>query len=183
MNQVFASHVPGASTGLSDGGEGQNLSLTAFSPMPGTIPGTVNPPHAPGTDDTAVAAQPAPTPAPTRVATATSSGTQSEGFFASLARKIGGGATADTTASTTPPPLPPSRPKVADAKPVPKAFKPAEPKQSVATARPALKPSMSDAPAPAASSDPSAPPKEALLAGAQPMVSSNSFESRFSAFK
>src|ERR1700746_4081665 len=46
MNQVFASKVPGASTGLSEGGDGQNLSL-AFSTMPGTIPGTVNPPRAP----------------------------------------------------------------------------------------------------------------------------------------
>src|ERR1700756_1579121 len=47
MHQVFASHVPGGSTGLSEGGEGQGLSLAAFSRAPGTIPGTVNPPRAP----------------------------------------------------------------------------------------------------------------------------------------
>jgi len=47
MHQIFASHVPGASTGLSDGGEGQSLSLVALSRAPGTIPGPVNPPHAP----------------------------------------------------------------------------------------------------------------------------------------
>src|SRR5215469_14034734 len=48
MNQIFASHVPGGNTGLSDGGEGQSLSLLATSRAPGTIPGTVNPPHLPG---------------------------------------------------------------------------------------------------------------------------------------
>jgi murein L,D-transpeptidase YafK len=201
MNQVFASRVPGASTGLSEG-DGQGVSLAAFSAMPGTIPGTVNPPRAPGagSDDMmagtiAAAPAPAPAPAPTRVATAAPSNEKSEGFFASLARKVGI-ASADTTGSATSVP-PPAKPKVADAKPLPKAFKPAEPKvteakanetkpaepakQSVAAARPALKPSVSEAPA--ASAPNAAPPKEALLAGAQPMVSSSSFESRFSAMK
>jgi murein L,D-transpeptidase YafK len=193
MNQIFASKVPGASTGLSEGGDGQNLSL-AFSTMPGTIPGTVNPPHAP--DDAAVAAasaapsaQPAPVAAPaqTRVASASPSGDKSEGFFASLARKVGI-ASADTTASAAPPP-PQAKPKVAEAKPLPKAFKPseakqapAEPKQAAAAvARPGLKPAASEAPA-AADPNP-ASSKDTLLAGAQPMVSSNSFESRFSAMK
>jgi murein L,D-transpeptidase YafK len=194
MNQVFAAKVPGASTGLSEGGDGQNLSL-AFSTIPGTIPGTVNPPHPP--DDAAAvvaaapAAQPAPVaaPAPTRVASASPSGDKSEGFFASLARKVGIAA-ADTTASAAPPP---AKPKVAEAKPVPKAFKPAEAKQAetkqapaeprqavAATARSSLKPSASEAPA----ADPNAAgSRDTLLAGAQPMVSSNSFESRFSAMK
>src|ERR1700761_1521159 len=54
MNEIFASHVPGGSTGLSDGGDGQGLSLLATSRAPGTIPGTVNPPRAPWQqDDTA----------------------------------------------------------------------------------------------------------------------------------
>src|ERR1700759_829418 len=47
MHQIFASHVPGGSTGLSDGGDGQGLSLVSMSRAPGTIPGTVNPPRAP----------------------------------------------------------------------------------------------------------------------------------------
>src|SRR3974390_1137135 len=51
MNQVFASHVPNGNTGLSDGGEGQGLSLVAFTRAPGTIPGTVNPPRAPWQQD------------------------------------------------------------------------------------------------------------------------------------
>ncbi|MBV8921005.1 MAG: hypothetical protein JOZ76_23515, partial [Bradyrhizobium sp.] len=193
MNQVFASKVPGASTGLSEGGDGQNLSL-AFSTMPGTIPGTVNPPRPP--DDAAAvvaaapAAQPAPVAAPaqTRVASASPSGEKSEGFFVSLARKVGI-ASADTTASAAPAPAP-AKPKVAEAKPLPKAFKPAEAKQAPAaaepkqvaatTARAPLKSSISEAPA----ADPNAAPvKDTLLAGAQPMVSSSSFESRFSAMK
>jgi murein L,D-transpeptidase YafK len=190
MNQVFASKVPGASTGLSDGGEGQSLSLAAFSAMPGTIPGTVNPPHAP--DDavaaTAPAAEPAPVaaPAPTRVAAVSPSNDKSEGFFASLARKVGI-ATADTTASAAPPPAP-VKPKIAEAKPLPKAFKPAEAKpapaepkqQAAATVRPSLKPAVSDS---AAADSNATQSRDTLLAGAQPMVSSNSFESRFSAMK
>ena len=68
MNQIFASHVPGASTGLSEGGDGQGLSLLTMSRAPGTIPGPVNPPRAPWQpDETAVAAAPTaaadPTPA------------------------------------------------------------------------------------------------------------------------
>jgi len=191
MNQVFASKVPGASTGLSDG-EGQNVSL-AFTTLPGTIPGTVNPPHAP--DDAAAivaaapAAQPAPVAAPaqTRVASASPSGEKAEGFFASLARKVGI-ASADTTASAAPPPAP-AKPKVAEAKPLPKAFKPAEarqapvaePKPAVAVAARPSKPSASEAPAAADSG--AAQARDTLMAGAQPMVSSNSFESRFSAMK
>ena len=38
MNKVFASKLLNASTGLSDGGEGQGLSLLALSRAPGTIP-------------------------------------------------------------------------------------------------------------------------------------------------
>jgi murein L,D-transpeptidase YafK len=187
MNEIFASHVPGGSTGLSEGGDGQGLSLLATSRAPGTIPGTVNPPHAPwqqGTDDAAVAAAaPAPqTSAPnTRVATAAPAPQpQSEGFFSSLARKVGiGGATADTTATT--PAADSAKPKVAEAKPRPKAFKPAETKSAEAkpASRPALKPSVTDAPATAAA----APSRSDIVAGAQPIVQSNSFDNRFSAVK
>jgi hypothetical protein len=193
MNQIFASHVPGASTGLSEGGDGQGLSLLTMSRAPGTIPGTVNPPRAPWQqDETAVAAAPTAAPsapaqaANTRVALAAPAASQqSEGFFSSLARKVGLGS-ADTTAST---PAPPAsvKPK-AEAKPLPKAFKPVETRQAeskpAATSRPALKPSVSDAPATAAADPtPAAPAKDNLVAGAQPIVQSNSFDSRFSAMK
>src|SRR5258707_147043 len=71
MNQVFAARVPGGNTGLSEGGDGQSLSLAGFSRAPGTIPSTVNPPRVPGSDDAAAAAAapapaaPPPAPAPT----------------------------------------------------------------------------------------------------------------------
>jgi hypothetical protein len=186
MNQVFASHVPGASTGLSEGGDGQSLSLLAVSRAPGTIPGTVNPPRAPwqqqqGTDEqpvAAVATTPAAQPAPTRVASAVP-GQQSEGFFASLARKVGiGGATADTTASASPAP---AKPKSAEAKPLPKAFKPVETRQAESrqAPRPAPKPSVAEAPAATSGT----PAKDRLVAGAQPIMQPNSFDSRFSAMK
>jgi hypothetical protein len=194
MHQIFASHVPGGSTGLSEGGDGQGLSLLSMSRAPGTIPGTVNPPRAPWQtgDEPAVAAAPSQAPAAqnTRVASAAPAAPpqqpQSEGFFSSLGRKIGiGGATADTTASTAPAaaPAPAAKPK-AEAKPLPKAFKPVETKQadSKPAARPALKPSVTDAPA-TASAAPAAAPKDNVVVGAAPIVQSNSFEGRFSAMK
>jgi hypothetical protein len=194
MNPVFAAHVPGASTGLSEGGEGQGLSLLTMSRAPGTIPGTVNPPRAPwqqGTDEPVVAAAPMQAPAApnTRVASAAPAPAQSqpsEGFFSSLARKVGiGGGAADTTASTPAPA--PAKPKATDAKPLPKAFKPVETRQAetkpAAASRPPLKPSVTDAPATAAADPAAAPPKQNLVAGAQPVLPANSFDSRFSAMK
>src|SRR3954451_15796197 len=49
MHKVFAAKLPEGSTGLSEGGEGQGLSLVALSRAPGTIPSTVNPPRGPVT--------------------------------------------------------------------------------------------------------------------------------------
>jgi murein L,D-transpeptidase YafK len=187
MNKVFAARLPDGSTGLSEGGEGQSLSLV-LARAPGTIPSTVNPPRGPVTSpDEPLAASMAPaqaaTPA-TRVASAAPA--QSDGFFSSLARKVGlGGAAADTTATTQPAP---AKPKVIEAKrteparadgATPKATaaaKPTETKQ--AAAKPPFKPSLSDT---LAAAPP--PPKDAMVAGSQPIVSSNSFDSRFSAVK
>jgi hypothetical protein len=192
MNQVFAARVPGGNTGLSEGGEGQSLSLLALSRAPGTIPSTVNPPHPPGADELVVtAAAPASAPAsaaPTRVASAapatqsTQSTTQSDGFFSNLARKIGlsGGTAAD--AASTPPPAP-AKPKTAEAKraeqpPKAAASKPVETKQ--AATRPPFKPSVTDSP-PATAEAPA--PKDTMVAGSQPIVQPNTFDSRFGAMK
>src|SRR5229473_3464171 len=49
MNKVFAAKLPDGSTGLSEGGDGQGLSLVALSRAPGTIPSHVNPPRGPVT--------------------------------------------------------------------------------------------------------------------------------------
>lgn len=184
MHRVFAAKLPDGSTGLSEGGDGQGLSLAALSRAPGTIPAHVNPPRGPVTapqEPLTASLAPAPAAAPaatTRVASAAPND-KSEGFFSSLARKVGLGG--DTTATAQPVP---AKPKVIEAKrheaSAPKtapAPKPADTKH--AAAKPALKPSLSDAaaavPAPAA--------KDAQVAGSQPIVPANSFDSRFSAVK
>jgi murein L,D-transpeptidase YafK len=191
MNQVFAARVPNGSTGLSEGGEVQGMSLLTMARAPGTIPSTVNPPHGPVTspdEPLAASMAPAPSAAPaTRVASAAPNA-QSDGFFSSLARKVGfGGASADTTATAQPIP---AKPKVIEAKrndasPRPEASIPktaaAAPKAAdtkQASARPPLKPSLSDSPAAAAP-----PAKDGQVAGSQPIVQANSFESRFGAVK
>src|SRR3981189_1253700 len=154
MNRVFASKLPDGSTGLSEGGDGQGLSLVALSPAPGTIPSHVNPPPRPPvpSPEEPLAASMAPAQAPTpatRVASAVPNA-QSDSFFSSLARKVGLGG-ADTTATAQPIPAkpkvieakrnPPPRPETPAPKADPKASTPAasETKQ-VAAARPPPKP-------------------------------------------
>jgi murein L,D-transpeptidase YafK len=189
MNKVFASKLQDGSTGLSEGGEGQGLSLV-MARAPGTIPPTVNPPRGPVTSpDEPLVASMAPTPAPaaapaTRVASVAPTA-QSDGFFSNLARKVGLGA-ADTTATAQPVP---AKPKVVEAKrndvpPRPEASIPkvkieAKPEIKQAAARPPLKPSLSESQA--ATAPP--PAKDSLVVGSQPIVQANSFESRFSAAK
>jgi murein L,D-transpeptidase YafK len=192
MNRVFAAKLPDGSTGLSEGGDGQGLSLAALTRAPGTIPSHVNPPRGPvsSPDEPLAASMAAPAQAPspaTRVASAAPSA-QSDGFFSNLARKVGLGGSSDTTASA---PIP-AKPKVIEAKrsepprseaALPKATaaaapKAAEPKQAAATPRPPLKPSLSDSQAAAAPAT-----KDSLVAGSQPIVPANSFDSRFSAMK
>jgi murein L,D-transpeptidase YafK len=182
MNRVFAAKLPGGSTGLSDGGSG--LTLLTLDKAPGTIPATVNPPHGPVTspeEPLAASMAPASSSSSTRVAAVAPAAQNNDtgGFFSNLARKVGlGGASADATATATPQQTAAAKPKVADAKPPhPKG----ETKQASA-AKPALKPTVSDTPAATASAAP-AVPQNNLVAGAQPIVSPNSFESRFSAAK
>ncbi len=198
MNRVFAAHIPDGNTGLSDGGSGQSGLQLAFQPQraPGTIPAGVNPPRGQVTSpDEPLLASTASTSSTTRVASAAPSTSQSdEGFFSSLARKVGiGSATADASATAAPAPVAsPAKPKAEakrhDAPPrpegaIPATAKAATPKADTkqAAARPPLKPTVADtaaAPAPAA---PAA--GNSLVAGAQPIVSANSFDSRFSAAK
>jgi hypothetical protein len=200
MNRVFAARVPNGSTGLSEGGDMQGISLLTMARAPGTIPSTVNPPRGPVTspEEPLVASMaPAQAAPATRVASAAPA-TQSEGFFSSLARKVGmGGAAADTTASAQPIP---AKPKVVEARKneqqprpegaIPKtaAAGPKVPETKQAAAKPTLKPSLADTaaatPPPAKDSpakDSSA--KDNQVAGSAPIVQANSFESRFSAAK
>jgi murein L,D-transpeptidase YafK len=187
MHKVFAAKLPNGNTGLSEGGQG--LALLTLSKPPGTIPQNVNPPRGPVTSpDEPLAASLAPSTSAVRVAAATSSDSQpqsapSEGFFSSLAQRMGfGGAIADTTASATQP-APATKPKATEAKPPrSEASKTSTAKADTkqAPAHPALKPTATEtvaaAPAPA-------PSQDNLVAGAQPVLSANSFESRFSAAK
>ncbi len=187
MNRIFASKIPEGSTGLSEPDLPGSQSV-AYARAPGTIPPHVNPPKATAmataspsfaasmfsnSDETAAPAAPA-AEATTRVASASSNG----GFFSNLAKKVGMGGD-DTTATATPAPAPAAAPTAAakarapaaaaKSAPMP-AAKPA-PATAVATARPPLKPTVVAEPAaPAASS----------MSGAAPVVSGNSFDSRFS---
>ncbi len=173
MNAVFAAKLPDGQTGLSDSNTA-DLAVASYSTTPSTLPQTVNPPHAPEPVVAVAPPPPAPTPA-TRVASADSSA-KSEGFFTSLARKIGIG-NSDTTASAPPP-----KPRVVEAKnvapkpapaPRPAETRPTEPKPA-ATAQ--------AKPAPQAEQSPTTT-ANATMAGAQPIVSGSSFDSRFSALK
>ena len=184
MNKVFAAKLPEGSTGLSEGGDGQNLSLLALSRAPGTIPSHVNPPRGPVTSpEEPLAASMAPAQGPaTRVATAAPNA-QSEGFFSNFARKVGLGG-ADTTASA--PPVP-AKPKVTEARrnepQPPKVSAPKAADTRHATARPPLKPSVSEVSDTPATSAAAPADKDGLVAGSAPIVQANSFENRFSAVK
>ncbi|MGH6740245.1 MAG: L,D-transpeptidase family protein, partial [Bradyrhizobium sp.] len=185
MNKVFAAKLPDGNTGLSDGGTAQDLSLLTMSRAPGTIPSHVNPPHAPDNPVAAVAAAPSPAPS-TRMASVAPDA-PSDGFLSSLARKVGlGNASADTTATTTPAVA--AKPKMIEARrhPEPLRLEAKKPETKPETrsetrqaaAKPPLKPSVTDRQSAAAPT-----PQNALVAGAQPIVSSNSFDSRFGAMK
>ena len=193
MHRVFAARVPEGNTGLSEGGDSQGLSVLSLARAPGTIPSTVNPPRAPASpsdnllqgapEEPRIAVAPAPSAGPTRVANAAPTA-QNDGFFSSLARKVGIGGTADTTATASAPP-PAPKPKVIEAKrteapPRPEASIPktSAPAPKAVAAKPQLKPSVSDTPAQAP-----APAAPSQVAGSAPIVSSNSFDSRFGAVK
>jgi murein L,D-transpeptidase YafK len=188
MHALFAAKTPNGNTGYS---EAKNYSFAAYAAVP-AVPPSVNPPASPdgpvvaasqatnGGDFLSASSAPVPAPAatraepakpqaasPVRVASASSSG--SEGFFSSLARKIGIGGS-DTTASTTSAPAKQAAPpSVKQQKPpVVAAIKPPAPVKSNET-RSAAKPASSE-------------PKErdTAMAGAQPIVPTNSFDSRWS---
>jgi murein L,D-transpeptidase YafK len=185
MHKVFAAKLPNGNTGLSEGGQG--LALLTLSKPPGTIPPTVNPPRGPVTSpDEPLAASLAPSTSAVRVAAASPpdnqpQSTQSEGFFSSLAQKMGfGSAAADTTASAAQPAS--AKPKVTDAKPRSEASKTSAAKADTkqASAHPTSKPTATET---AAAAPAPAPSQGNLVAGAQPVLSTNSFESRYSAMK
>jgi murein L,D-transpeptidase YafK len=176
MNAVFAAKLPDGQTGLSEANT-SNLAVASYSSTPTTLPGTVNPPHAP---EPVVAAAPPPPPPPapapaTRVASADASA-KSEGFFSSLARRIGIGKS-DTTASAPPP----AKPRVIEAKNV--APKPAPAPVPPPVIRPAEAKPAATAQAKSSSDQPTTTATNGTMSGAQPIVAGNSFDSRFGAMK
>ena len=157
MNKVFAAKIPDASTGLSDGGEGQGLSLAALSRAPGTIPPTVNPPHGPvSSPEQPLVASMAPARSPATRVASVAPNAQPDNIFSVLARKVGLVSAPETTAATQQrTPLPSAKPKVVEAR-----------------HRPPLKPSISEVPAaaarttstPARAAAPAAPPTTSAAA-------------------
>ena len=177
MNKVFAAHVPGGATGLSDPAS-PSVSL-ASAKLPGTIPSHVNPPRAMEPETPPVVAEtstPAPSPRMAIAAPeqASSSSSSSGNFFSSLARKVGLGGpdnTASTaTASTTPaarPPQPVAGPRSETAK-----------RHNPHAARTANR-----APAPKAKPAANSRDVRKRQADAAPTAPSNGFDSRFSAMR
>jgi murein L,D-transpeptidase YafK len=193
MHALFAAKTPNGSTGLSDT---KSTTFSSYAAVP-SVPPTVNPPRSADEPTLALASPassggdflstsaPATTEAakPTvRVATApASNSSDSGGFFSSLARKIGIGADGEaapkTTSSAPAPKQPPKAQKPTQASaPKPPAAIRHEPKAHE------TKPTETRT---AAAPKPTAPPTEkkernTAIAGAQPVVPSNAFDSRWS---
>lgn len=181
MHPLFAAKTPNGSTGRSDT---KSTTFTSYAAVP-AVPPSVNPPRSDEPSSIMLAspasssgeymsasapasAEPA-KPQPVRVASAPSS--ESNGFFSSLARKIGIGSDKNTPATT------------ASAPPKQTAPKPAKPVQAAAPKPPAaIKPVESRTAAAQKPAAPAADKKErdTALAGAQPVVPSNAFDSRWS---
>jgi hypothetical protein len=185
MHALFAAKTPNGNTGHS---EAKNYSFAAYSAVP-SVPPTVNPPASPDTpvafaaapnntggeyvssspsSPAAASAAPRaepkqPATSPVRVAAAQSS--NSEGFFSSLARKmgLGGSDTTASTGSTSAKPTPKPKPVAAAKPPASANVKSSEPKGET---RSAAKPEPKE--------------RDTAMAGAQPVVPSNAFDSRWS---
>jgi hypothetical protein len=182
MNRVFAAKLPEGQTGLSDPAE-PGLKLTAYSPAPGTIPPTVNPPRA--AKAATVATSYEPEADATRPSSSLLAPSAPNNIFSNFAHKIGFG-TADTTATTTQPT--PAKPKTAaPARGAPHSptmvVKHAAPKSAEKTA--GKKSDKTTKPEHVATAHPSSKPAVATDAPASNPVaaSTGSFDSRFSAFR
>ena len=179
MHPLFAAKTPNGNTGLSDT---KSLTLASYAPVP-PVPPTVNPPSNPDTPTAAITALPAPggelvstgapssaraepakqppSQTPVRVAAAPTS--SSDGFFSNLVKKIGFGGS-DTTASTAAPAK-----QAAPVKQQPKA-------PVIAAAKPPVSVKSADSkPAKSESKE-----RDGAIAGAQPIMPTNSFDNRWS---
>jgi murein L,D-transpeptidase YafK len=179
MNRIFASKIPDGSTGLSEP-DLPGTQTVAHARAPGTIPAHVNPPKA-VVAEASFFSSPSETGSSSSGASSGSS-SSNNGFLNAIARKVGfGGNDATATPSSTATSTKPSAPVVVAAKPAPKVTvsKPAEPAAApkapavqTAAARPAAKPAAAD--------DNGAGAARETMAGAAPVVSSSTFDNRFS---
>jgi hypothetical protein len=171
-----------------NGGRIFSLASTANTPP---LPPNVNPPRIPGESDTTTASVAPPRSAPravqatanepkpqsnTRVANA-QSGSMFGSLFSSLGLASAAPAPEPAVAAPKPRPAVEAKPATTVARHSPGAIRPTQPAVSPPQVAEAPKP----APAPAVTA--SAAPAPGIMAGAQPVVSSNSFESRWGAFR
>ncbi|HEY0234056.1 MAG TPA: hypothetical protein VGC86_03225, partial [Afipia sp.] len=193
MHPVFVNKLPDPQTvAMTDA---TDFAVSAYGPAPGTIPAHVNPPTRPEGSQVADTSPVTQESNPNNMTANGNVGAVRGGFFSSLAAKVGlrgnekqDAASTTTSAQAAKPALPSNAPK---SKPIPKtsdvakATEPAgnsaarvisldKPKPAVATAQ--AKPPFPDAPA-------AQPAPAQSMAGAQPTVPANNFDSRWSSFR
>ena len=185
MHPVFASKLPEGEAAIDK--DVTDYAVASYLPAPGTVPSHATipkaPDPAPSFSFTPAASEPvvavSPTPATTTSnANASNAGASNEGFFAKLSRSVGLRRSEPESA-----PPPPAKPAAATA--VPKARATAPVKDAARTTPPRVipldKPQQAQTTPPASIPAPvatPAPPQS--VAGAQPAVPSNSFDSRWS---
>ena len=179
MHPVFASKLPEAQTIATS--DATDYTVASYGPAPGTIPSHVNPPRLPEGVATADLVTPAEPTAPAASSAAPAGTASSGGFFSSLAAKVGlRRETPEQKTATTRTAKPAPAPK---SKPVPKSVQTAKASTPAAAAPrviPLDRPKQAQAqPNPA----PAAPTPPQSIAGAQPTVPSNTFDSRWSTFR
>ena len=184
MHPVFASKLPNSEQ-IAMPDSDTAYTVASYSSAPGTIPGHVNPPRAPdapapvsafGATNEPMIAVPAGTSRASAATTTTAStsatitGPKSSGgsLWSSLAEKVG----LSKSAADTPPPPPSPAPKALAAK------KDVKPETKIAEPKPAAPKAIANAAKPEPAPAP-AQPASSSMAGAQPVVQSNSFDSRW----
>ncbi|MDO8978491.1 MAG: murein L,D-transpeptidase family protein [Afipia sp.] len=191
MHPVFASKLPEGESAIDK--DVTDYAVASNQPAPGTVPSHATIPKAPETapsfsfapsnsNSEPMVAVTSTTPAAPRTASANASASSSEGFLSKLTRSVGlRGSDPEPVAAAKPVAAPPKQ-KAKAAEPTkmtksePARVIPLERSQQAQT-QPQAKPAS---PAPAATTAAAAPAPQQSLAGAQPAVPANSFDSRWS---
>ena len=192
MHPVFATKLPNADTIALPDRDSTAYTIAAYQPAPGTIPSHVNPPRSPdqpvsafgsvlpNSNSEPYVAVPASTAARTATASATPEAAPpaskpSGGFFSNLAEKVG------LRSAPEAKPLPPSKPAPAP-RAIATAKKDVKPETKPSDTKPAVSPKATANAKP--ETIPAAPAQSPQsIAGAQPVVPGNSFDSRWTNFR